>query len=195
MLSRRAILLFLGAFVVVYGCTVVLGVQLSLFAYTDRLLAEATGPVLGWIEGDSVERRLSLDPQGIRVVTSARWNPKDYVFQGSYYHHTHNLFVFLVLVLVSPGVGWRLKAIGLLGGLGLIFALDVVILIGDVWALDREAFGGIHPDMVQGPLPLVSFLVGQLHPTGGGFLLPMFVWVFVLLAATRSHTISHTTLG
>ena len=95
------------------------------------------------------------------------------------------------LVLASPAVGWRRRLAGLVVGCGVIFVLDLVILMGDIWEFDRDTFGGIHPAMMRGPLPLFASLLGRLHPTGGGFLLPMFLWVFVLLGSGPAFRDSH----
>lgn len=182
--TRRGVLVFACGFVALYGVLVAAGVYASLFAHTERLLLSAAVPVLGWIEGPEVRRIIGLHPMGIRVLTSAPWSAHtDLVLQGAYYHHTHNLFVLLALVLASPSVGWRLRAIGLAVGLPVVFLVDLVILMGDVWEFDRGAFGGVHPAMADGPLPHAAFLLKRLHPTGGAFLLPMFLWVFVLLGA------------
>jgi hypothetical protein len=188
MLAGRSILRFACGFVAIYGLLVAAGVELRLFAHTERMLLAAVEPVLGAIEGAEVRRKLGLHELGVRVLTSAPWSAKsDYVLQGSYYHHTHNLFVLVALVLASPSIGWRLRAAGLAAGLPAVFLLDVLILMGDVWELDREAFGGVHPAMAGGPLPLLAFVAGRLHPTGGVFLLPAFLWVFALLARAAAN--------
>ncbi len=86
-----------------------------------------------------------------------------------------HLFVYLALVLATPGAGWRRLVTTLAAGGALIFAIDVGMLMNDLQSSERSLF----PD-AGGPFPAPIALIGGLHDTAGAGILPVVLWTFFL---------------
>jgi len=96
-----------------------------------------------------------------------------------------NVVIFLALVLASPGLTWRVRAASLAVGGGLIVVINTLVMLGTIWA-----FQGQYPElqglMPTGPVVLLARLAYQHNPTGGLYMLPVFLWGFVLLSSLVS---------
>lgn len=96
---------------------------------------------------------------------------------------SHNLFLFAALVLAWPGLATRVRLWGLGLGGAAIFALDVLIVMSIVWKADRLYLASTHPELSTGVLAHAAHVVGAPHPTGGFFMLPVFLFGLTLVAA------------
>ena len=95
--------------------------------------------------------------------------------------HTQNLALFAALVLASPGLALRTRAIALVVGLLAIFLVDVVFVMGDLWRVEFRFLEDVRARTVSTPALYMARYVARLHPTGSLFFALPFLWAFVLL--------------
>jgi len=107
--------------------------------------------------------------------------------QGDFKHpyHSHNLLLFAALALASPGLTRRQRGISLVAGSAAVFALDVSIVMGDFWSVEASYFDSLARNDPNRAVTMAVSIFKRLHPTGGVFMLPIFVWGFVLLGPFR----------
>ena len=101
---------------------------------------------------------------------------------GKHPFHAHNLVLFAALALASPRLRRSIRFAALFGGLAAIFAVDVLIVMGDLLSMEDRGFEIAGQDNVWGPLKLLCAVLRYSQPTGGAFMVPIFVWALLLAA-------------
>ena len=177
MKSAREALKLLALFGAIYAVVVLLCWRLDLYAQVERAAARVTDAALGLTERAGIERSLAMERQGDAWVYRyhVRRGTQSQQIEGPYHAHAFNLFVYLALVLATPGAGWRRLLTALAAGGALIFAIDVGMLMNDLQSSERSLF----PD-ASGPFPAPIALIGGLHDTAGAGILPVVLWTFLL---------------
>jgi len=99
--------------------------------------------------------------------------------------HAHNLVLFVALVLAVPGLAGRQRALALAIGLSAIFVVDVLIVMGDFLSIEEPRFSLAGPDNVWVPLQYATRMLRYSQPTGGAFMVPVFIWGLVLMGPFR----------
>jgi hypothetical protein len=183
-LADRFLLRLVVRFALLYGAIFTVAWTFSLFHWTEIAVVEVASRQLALIEPVEVSRRVVLEDGG-DLVQHLSTAPGTGIFRiagRNSGYVSHNLFLFVALVLASPGLPRR-KRLGALGiGLAMIFLLDTLVVMGEIWQGDRSSFPGTRPDVWSGPFAHVLHVISALHPTGGMFMLPVFVWGLALLA-------------
>jgi hypothetical protein len=104
--------------------------------------------------------------------------------------HAHNLLLFAALVLAVPGLAGRQRAVALAIGLTAIFLVDVLIVMGDFLSVEEPRFSLAGPDNVWVPLQYVTRVLRYSQPTGGAFMVPVFVWGLFLMGPFRRQVVA-----
>jgi hypothetical protein len=183
-LADRFLLQLVVRFALLYGAIFTLAWSFSLFHWTELAVVEVANRQLALIEPAGVSRRLVLEDGG-DLAQHLSTGPGTGIFQiagRNSGYVSHNLFLFVARVLASPGVPRRRRFEALGIGLAMIFLLDTLVVMGDIWQGDRSSFPGTRPEVWSGPFAHVLHVISALHPTGGIFMLPVFVWGLALLA-------------
>jgi len=174
------------AFFALYAALLFVGLRFGVLITLERSIAAVAVPVLALVSDPSYERRVEVDQQGGEARQSLRYTvgTESKAAASTHTFHAQNLLLFLALGLATPGLALRPRLIGLAAGLALTFGVDVVIFAADlVYAAGRVlrlADSGV-PSFIQSTGRILRFL----HPTGGLFMLPMFLWGLLLLGPYR----------
>ena len=78
-----------------------------------------------------------------------------------------------------------MTALALAIGLTLVFGVDVLISMGDLWVTEGTGLDLDTRGANRG-LAEIGLLLRFLHPTGGAFMAPVFAWGLVLLGPYRA---------
>ena len=172
-----------GLYAAFLAASLASGVSLEL----ERAIARTATTVMDAASGGRVVRRVTIERSGDELVYKQHVAAGNQVLEGSFRHtfHSQNLLLVAALMLATPGITWRQRGLGLGVGLALIFALDVLITTGDLWVSERK---NLQLDARSGaavPLSQVGQLLRFLHPTGGAFMAPAFVWLLAVLGPWR----------
>jgi len=159
---------------------------------TERALAAGAVRTMSALGDPAIERRVEVSRMGAYVrydfSVSSPQGPQQVAAKHPF--HAQNLVLFAALVLASPALTVRRRAAVLAAGLALIFALDTLIVVGDLVRAEDDVFHLGERNV----WPALEALVGALRysqPTGGAFMAPVFVWGLLLgtrLLARRSET-------
>jgi hypothetical protein len=183
-LADRFLLRLVVRFALLYGAIFTLAWTFSLFHWTELAVVGVANRQLTLIEPAEVSRRIVVEAGGdlLQYLSTGPGSAIVRIAGRDSGYVSHNLFLFVALVLASPGLPWR-RRLGALGiGLGLIFLLDTLVVMGEIWQGDRLNYPGARPEVWSGSLAHVLHVISALHPTGGMFMLPVFVWGLALLA-------------
>lgn len=97
--------------------------------------------------------------------------------QQRYHPHGYVLILFAALVLATPDIGWRSRALSLAAGGALVFGYGVGLLASDLQGWERAlAAGGAAPASLRWATPLGW--LAALHRTAGSALVPLMLWGF-----------------
>jgi len=175
-------------FLALYAALLVVGLGFGVAIALDRTITASAVAAMAATSSAPVDRSLSLEQHGGGVSYELSVTVGRDQHQGSFAHvfHSHNLLLFTALVLAAPGLALRQRALALAGGLALIFALDVLISMGDIWSAESRSFGIDTRAGANRALSQVSYLLRYMHPTGGMFMAPVFIWAFTLLGPLRA---------
>jgi hypothetical protein len=190
-LALHKLTLLILAFFAVYAALLFVGLRFGVLITLERGIAVTAVPVLALVSDPSYERRVGVEQQGGEVRQSLRYTvgTESVAATSNHTFHAQNLLLLLALGLATPGLALRPRLIGLGAGLALTFGVDVLIFSADlIYAAGRVlhlADPGVSP-FVQGMGQVLRFL----HPTGGLFMLPMFLWGLLLLGPYR-HDVMH----
>lgn len=106
--------------------------------------------------------------------------------KGKHPFHAHNLVLFAALVLATPALSARRRALALAAGLAVIFAIDTGIVMGDLLSIEDAKFEVAGEKNVWAPLKSAVAVLRYSQPTGGAFMAPVFVWALLVgLGAAR----------
>jgi hypothetical protein len=198
--ADRFLLRFGARFAVLSAALLLLCWALPLLSLSENLVVATADQLLGLMEKAPVSHTMVIEDDGdLRLHSDTLWRegaehtgrPRTLNYSHSlvhrpYYVYSHNLLVFLVLVLATPGLRWQQRCAAAVVGGCLILGLDAVILTADVWEVDRQYLREYFPAIYRHePSGLVRDLVGlvrSLHPTGGAFMAPVFLWGLVLMS-------------
>lgn len=182
-MPRRALLL-IARFALIYGLLVWLCASVPVYAWVESVAARAAATVLR--EGAMQSRALVFEQRGdaFLYVYDLRVGAVSRRLEQPYHKHAFVLVLFLALVLATPQIGARERAIALLAGGAVVFTLCVAMLMSDVELWEREALAAAGLAGTAGPFPLPLGLIGGLHRTAAAGLLPVILWTF--FAASRA---------
>ncbi len=177
----------LAIFLALYGALLVAGLGLGVAITFERGITATAVAAMSLLSGAPVERTVSVQQEGGKVLYTIRVAIDSEVREGTLSHpfHSHNLLLFGALVLGTPGLARRQRAIALGSGLALIFLLDVTIAMGDIWTAENRNLQIDARVGVTRGLSQVGYLLRYMHPTGGAFMAPIFVWAFALVGPLR----------
>ena len=180
--TARAVARFLVTFAVLYGAAFTLYWTTPVFGVVHRIFIGTTTAALQ-LTGGEVSYQMHLhDNRTIHVTAVAPGVHRDFHIMGLY---GTNLAVFLALVLASPGLTWRARAASLAAGSGVIVVINTLVMLGTIWTFQAR-YAELQPLLPGGPVLLLARLAYQLSPTGGLYMLPVFLWGFVLLSSLVS---------
>ena len=187
--TTRAVARFVVTFAVLYGAAFTLYWTTPVFGVVQRIFMATTTAALQ-LSGTAVSYQMHLhDNQSnpitnrlIHITAVAPGVRRDFHIEGLY---GTNLAVFLALVLASPGLTWRARAASLAAGSGVIVVINTLVMLGTIWTFQAR-YAELQPLLPRGPVLLLARLAYQLSPTGGLYMLPVFLWGFVLLSSLVS---------
>ena len=182
-LALRKLAALLAIFFALYGALLFVGLRTGLGLAIERAIAQAAVAGMAVLAPTPVERRISLRQKGSKLEYTEKLSLGSETKDGTFSHtfHAQNLLLFAALVIGSPGLALRQRGIALAVGFGAIFVLDTLIVMGDLWVAENA---GMALDSRLGAnrgLAEVGFILRFLHPTGGAFMAPVFVWAILLL--------------
>jgi hypothetical protein len=174
-----AALLCFGIYVALLFASLRTGALLVL----ERGIAQTAVATMTATRAVPVERRLSVEQRGSETEYFFRVAIDDEVKDGAFHHpfHAQNLLLFLAFGLATPGLALRQRATAIAAGLALVFVIDVGIVIGDLFLSENQVYGLDSRAGLDWGLSQLGFLLRFLHPTGGAFMAPLFIWALVLL--------------
>ena len=176
----------LGA-LVVYGALLYVGFGLGAALPLERALLRTAAWTMDRVSGGTIERTVNLEPRGSKALYVVELREGAQLQSGSFGHpfHTQNLMLFWALVALTPGLSKGYGAAGFLAGSALIGGLDVLIAMGDLWVAENV---GLETNTLHGPargVSEISLWLRFMHPTGGAFMAPLFIWALLLFVSTR----------
>jgi hypothetical protein len=190
--TAKAVTRFVVTFAVLYGAAFTLYWSTPVFGVVHRVFIGTTTAALQLAGGKvSYQMHLHDDPlipftyRTIHITAVAPGVHRDFHIMGQY---GTNLAVFLALVLASPGLTWRARAASLAAGSGVIMVINTLVMLGTVWTFQAQ-YAELQPLLPGGPggaVLLLARMAYQLSPTGGLYMLPVFLWGFVLLSSLVS---------
>jgi len=175
--------LFIALYLVLFSAAHISGAILGV----ERALGVAATATLSVFSRPDIMRTLEVEMRGSANIVydlevSARGQRRQSL--GKTPFHAHNMVLFAALVLASPGLSLSLRLGALLAGIAAIFAVDVLIVMSDLLSMERK-FGIAGHDNVWPLLKLVCKMLAHSQPTGGAFMVPIFVWGLVLAGPFR----------
>ena len=185
-LALHKLTLLVLAFFALYAALLFVGLRFGVLITLERGIAATAVPLLALVSDPSYERRVSVEQHGSEARQSLRYTvgTESKAAASNHTFHAQNLLLLLALGLATPGLALRTRLIGLGAGLALTFGVDVVIFSADlIYASGRVlrlADSGV-PAFVES----AGRVLRLLHPTGGLFMLPVFLWGLLLLGPYR----------
>ncbi len=182
----RSALLLIARFAAVYGLLVWLCASVPVYAWVETAASQVAASALRG--GAMQSRALALERRGeaFVYVYDLRVGAVSRRIERPFHKHAFVLVLYLALVLATPQLGARERAVALLGGGAIVFALCVAMLMSDIELWENEALAAAGLAPTAGPWPLPLGLVAGLHRTAAAGLLPVILWTF--LAYSRSGT-------
>ena len=171
------LLRFVGRFAALAVVVTVGAWAVGLTEVIERALVAATELALPHVEGSHIGRVISLADGRWHLTTS--FAGKVFRVSSERELHGHNILLFAALVLASPRLQTRYRLLGLALGCAAVFATDVLIGMADVWHQDRTLADA--PPVPGNAVAALARVLHQYHLTGGAWMMPMFVWVFILV--------------
>lgn len=173
----RRLVLILARFALVYGVLVALCAVAPVYVWIER--AATSVAALPLRERALEVRRLSFEPRADppAYVYELRLGGMSREMRRAYHRHGFVLVLVVALVLATPGIGARRRALLLAAGGAAGFALCVAMLMSDVETWEREARGALGA--TRGPYPFPLGFVQGLHRTAAAGLLPVVLWAFL----------------
>jgi hypothetical protein len=180
----RSALLLVARFSVVYGLLVWLCASVPVYAFIEAAATRVAAAALR--EGAMQSRALVLERRSDAVVYvyDLRVGAVSRRLEHRYHKHAFVLVLFVALVLATPRLGARDRAVALLAGGAVVFALCVAMLMSDVELWEREALAAAGLPETAGPWPVPLGFIEGLHRTAAAGLLPIILWTF--FAASRA---------
>ena len=178
----------MAIFFALYSVMLFVGLRSGLAIVIERAIAEAAIVGMAVLSPTPVERSISVEQEGSKLRYHEKLSLGAESKESSFRHifHVQNFLLFAALVIASPGLALRQRGVALAVGFALIFVLDTVIVMGDLWVGENT---GMEIDSRLGAnrgLAEVGFILRFLHPTGGAFMAPVFVWAILLLGPYRA---------
>ena len=184
--TARTVTRFLVTFAVLYGAAFTLYWTTPVFGVVHRVLICTTTAALRFAGGKASyqlhlhdNRLIPFTYRLIRVTVVAPGVHRVFHILGLY---GTNLAVFLALVLASPELTWRVRVASLAAGSGLIVVINTLVMLGTIWTFQGR-YPELQPLLPGGPVVLLARMAYQLAPTAGLYMLPVFLWGFVLLSS------------
>ena len=178
--TGRSLVDLLARFTILYAIVLLLLWISPLARCISGSVVATTARLLPVFEATDTARTLTLRDNGSVRVRTKR-SRIGYHLQPVW---GNNLYVFVALVLASPGLSWRQRLTGITAGGALIILLNAVIMLGSIWEFERHQ--PRYSDLVpSGPFPILAAALARLSPTGGAYMLPVFLWGFALLGVGR----------
>ncbi len=208
--TDRFLLRFVARFAALSAGLLLLCWAMSLLSYSEGLVVATTDGLFWLMEGDHRADTIVLEDSGdIRLHRDSRWiqsaampargrylTYSHSLVHRPYYTYSYNLLVFLALVLATPGLRWRQRCVAVAIGTGVIVMLDSLIVTADIWEVDRqylrEYLPGLRRQTSWGLLGNLVSAVHSLHPTGGAFMAPVFLWGFALMSPLLARRANRT---
>jgi hypothetical protein len=187
-LALRRLAALVAVFFALYGVLLFVGLRTPLGVVIERAIAETAIVGMAVLAPTPVERSISVDRDGSRLQYHEKLSLGAETKEASFGHnyHAQNFLLFAALVLASPGLSLRQRGVALAVGFPLIFVLDAVIVMGDLWVAENTAMAIDSRMGANRGLAEVGFILRFLHPTGGAFMAPIFVWAILLLGPYRA---------
>jgi len=148
---------------------------------TERALAAGAVRTMSALGDPAVVRRVEVSRQGayVRYDFSVSAPQGVQTLAAKHAFHAQNLVLFAALVLASPALSAGRRAGVLAAGFAVIFALDTLIVVGDLVRAEDDVFQ-LGDRNVWPPLKTLAGALRYSQPTGGAFMVPVFVWGLLL---------------
>ncbi len=174
----------MGGFVAVYLALLAASWGSGALLLAERALSASALSVMSALGDPSLRRRVEVTTIDTQVLYDFSLSAPGGVQRAAAKHpfHAQNLVLFAALVLVSPGLTPRSRAMALGVGLAAIFAVDTGIVIGDLLSMEDARLDLAGEDSVWTSLRLAASALRYSQPTGGAFMAPVFVWALLFLA-------------
>jgi hypothetical protein len=173
---------FVAVYLALFAATLWSGVLLA----AERGMAAGAVSLMSRLGDPQLRRKVEVSRMGAYVAydfsISTPEGPQR--VKGKHAFHAHNLVLFAALVLATPALSRRRRALALAAGLLAIFAVDTLIVVGDLVSMEDAKFHVATGQNVWPALKSVAAALRYSQPTGGAFMAPVFVWA-LLLGATR----------
>lgn len=175
------------AYAAAYGVLLAASWQLGGLLAVERALAATASRVMPVAWQAPAEREVAVRQEGGLLRYELTVTAAGRTRAGTFSHpfHAQNLLLFAALVLATPGVALRSRAVALGAGLAVVFALDAFIVMGDFWLAERVSLSVPGAPASGLNVPYLASVLRWMHPTGGAFMLPVFVWALVLAGPLR----------
>ena len=176
---RRPITAFLLGFAVIYGLVLLICWRFPVYAYYERANSALVAQTLRLTDTRKVTRSLELEKKSGSWIYaySLRINEEARTIERPYHPHAMPLFLFLALVLASPGLGriWQLRFL-IIGG-GSMAVVAACMLMSDLHLWEMEVVS--DPEHSR-PFTWSRYVIPGLHRTAAAALLPIVIWAFLL---------------
>lgn len=177
--TAKSLALFLAKFAALYAVAFWLLWTPAVFGTVHRFFIGTASGVLRLTGGDTITHTIWLhDDRTIHVRAVTPQFRKDFDIPA---HYGTNLAIFAALVLASPDLTWTMRLLGLSAGAALIGVVNTLMMLGTIWNFEAR-YAELQPLLPTGVVSLLGRLANQLSPTGGLYMLPIFLWGFVLLS-------------
>ena len=175
-----------------YAVLLFAGLRLGISIVLENAVAQTALVGMSAASSTPVVRSVTVARTDGRVSYQLRVSMDDQSVDGTFSHtfHTQNLLLIIALALATPGLALRQRALAFAAGFALVFAIDVLITMGDLFLAERT---GMNIDARHGAswqLSQVGQLLRFMHPTGGAFMAPIFAWGLLLLGPYRRPVLS-----
>lgn len=175
-----------------YAVLLFAGLRLGISIALENAVAQTALVGMSAASSTPVVRSVTVARTDGRVSYQLRVSMDDQSVDGTFSHtfHTQNLLLIIALALATPGLALRQRAPAFAAGFALMFAIDVLITMGDLFLAERT---GMKIDARPGAswqLSQVGQLLRFMHPTGGAFMAPIFAWGLLLLGPYRRPVLS-----
>ncbi|HXX48014.1 MAG TPA: hypothetical protein VEN47_07290 [Myxococcota bacterium] len=177
-MSRRA-LFWLARFAALYGALAGLAAVLPVYRELERPLVVLANALLR--EHAMESRALSLERRGDAAVYvyALRLGEQSRRIEQPLHAHGFVGLLFAALVASTPWPGARRFAGALAGGVALVGAIMLLMLMSDVESWERSAVAAMGLQPGVGPYWVPLGLVAGLHQTAAAGVIPIAYWALV----------------
>ena len=177
----KLVALFVAIYLALFGAAFWSGALMA----AERGMSTCALALMSQLGDPQLRRRVEVSRMGSHVVYDFSMSAPSgsQRVKGRHPFHAQNLVLLAALVLATPALTPRRRALALLAGLAVVFAVDTLIVVGDLVSMEHAKFDLDHDRNVWRPLEALAAALRYSQPTGGAFMAPVFVWALMMGAA------------